>query len=340
VTGRIGVALFLLLSAATCPAETVAIGKLRALALEYQVVRAVDLYPGQPVSAQVAAPGGEAFTVVAPARVQQLSYLLPAGTEVAQGEAFAVLRGPELHHFLTEYEATGQLLEDASRRYESHRKLYEQKAIDENRWVEVSERYHTLRLEHEHMRHFHDLVIEEREREDALVLGAPVAGIIDYTYTADGLRPGDTIASFIPRDAIRLVASIPHRRSADLAFLETEGCRLAVSRVSGITTGFFVEAWSEPIAGRCALMPGQRLAATPLYRTRAFRLPRQAVLQRETGSHIFLREGDMLRTVPVELLAADDGDYIVTSSTPLDGRDALVTSVSAVQGILLGLGGE
>jgi len=340
VTGRIRVALLLLLTAVACRAETVAIDRLRALALEYQTIEAVDLYPGQPVSAEVAAPGGEAFAVVTPARVQQISYALPAGTVVAQGEAFAVLRGPAIHHFLTEYEATGQLLEDASRRYESHRKLYERQAIDESRWVEVSERYQTLRLEHEHMRHFHDLVIEERKQEDAVVLGAPIAGIIDYTYSAGGLRSGDTVASFIPRDAIRLVASIPHRLSADLAFLEAAGCRLAVSRVSGITTGFFVEAWSEPVADRCALIPGQRLAATPFYRTAAFRLPRQAVVQRETGSHIFLREGDLLRAVPVELLAADRADYIVTSTTALGGREALVTSVSAVQGILLGLGDE
>ena len=340
MTGRIRIALLLLVAAVGCRAETVAIDKLKALELAYQTVTAVDLYPGQPVSAQVAAPGGEAFAVVAPARVQQISYRLPTGTEVAKGEAFAVLRGPELHHFLTEYEATGQLLEDARRRYESHRKLYEKKAIDESRWVEVSERYHTLRLEHEHMRHFHDLVIEERQEEDAIVLGAPIAGIIDYSYSADGLRAGDTIASFIPRDAIRLVASIPFRQSADLAFLEAAGCRLAVSRVSGITTGFFVEAWSEPVAARCALLPGQRLAATPLYRTAAFRLPRQAVLQREGGSQIFLREDGSLRAVPVELVAAADEDYIVTSSTPLGGREVLVTSVSAVQGILLGLGGE
>lgn len=340
MTVRIVATLLMVLTTAAGRAETVAIDKLRALTLEYQTIEAVELYPGQPVSAQVAAPGGEAFAVVAPARVQQINYRLPAGTAVARGEAFALLRGPELHHFLTEYEATAELLADASRRYESHRKLYEKKAIDESRWVEVSERYHTLRLEHEHMRHFHDLVIEEREQEDALVLGAPVAGIIDYAYSADGLRSGDTIASFIPRDAIRLVASIPHRQSADLAFLEAAGCRLAVSRVSGITSGFFVEAWSEPVADRCPLMPGQRLAATPLYRTSAFRLPRQAVLQREAGSHIFLREGNVLRAVPVELLAADGADYIVTATTPLGGRDALVTSVSAVQGVLLGLGGE
>ncbi|MEJ2531586.1 MAG: hypothetical protein P8Y92_07285 [Halioglobus sp.] len=340
MTGRARVALLLLFVATACRAETVAIDSLRALALEYQTIRPVDLYPGQPVSAQVAAPGGEAFAVVAPARVQQISYVVPAGTVVAQGEAFALLRGPEIHHFLTEYEATAQLLEDASRRYENHRELYEKKAIDESRWVEVSERYQTLRLEYEHMRHFHDLVIEERKQDDAILLGAPIAGITDYAYSAGGLRSGDTIASFIPRDAIRLVASIPHRQSADLAFLEAAGCRLAVSRVSGITTGFFVEAWSEPVTDKCALIPGQRLAATPLYRTSAFRLPRTAVLQREAGSHVFLREGDVLRAVPVELLAADEADYIVTSTTPLGGREALVTSVSAVQGVLLGLGDE
>ena len=101
-----------------------------------------------------------------------------------------------------------------------------------------------------------------------------------------------------------------------------------------------MEAWSEPVADKCALIPGQRLAATPLYRTAGFRLPRQAVLQREAGSHVFLREGDLLRAVPVELLATDGSDYIVTSTAPLGGREALVTSVSAVQGVLLGLGDE
>ncbi|MEH6581597.1 MAG: hypothetical protein V7754_06640 [Halioglobus sp.] len=310
------------------------------LALRYVEPIAVDSYPGQRTSAQVTFKHGAAFTLVAPRRVQQVSYLVEVGTQVEKGQPIAELRGPEMHHFLTEMEAAGEMLANVEKRFKSNKMLYEKRAIKESQWIEISEKYYAAMLEYEHMRHFNDLVISVDPLTDLIVIGAPIGGIIDYAPDDSDIKPGDDIAILIPIEVIRLKASVSGALRKDLFALESSECSVDIASVGAVARGFLVTAWSEAIEENCDLVLGQTLLVTPLYRTRAYQVPVSSVFQWQQSSSIFIEKDGQLQVVAVELLASRGGDYIVRAEVPLEGGRVLVTSVSAVQGVLMGLGGE
>jgi len=333
-------ALVLLVIAPRVLGQTVALADLGAFELVFQRAQPVATYPGQPVGAVVTFRKGEAFAVPSPGRVQQIEYLVEPGASVVKGQSFAVLRGPEMHHFEMRYDSSRALLAGAQRRFDANKALYERKAISESRWLEISEKYYTLLLEYEHMRHFFELVVEDDD-PDALTLVAPLASVIDYSAADGGVREGDSIALFVPPAAIRLQAALPISVREQVVALRTGSCELAVERVSALTDGFFVQAWSSPLAVSCRLLLGQQVLATPLLQAEgAYSLPRYAVFQLERQTLVLLRDGDGLVPVPVNLLGVQGEDYVLRPESSLDGREVLVSSVSAVQGILLGLGGE
>lgn len=321
-------------------ADSVTLGQLGLLDVEFATVGALDRYEGQPLAARVSFRPGEAIHLVTPYRVQQISYLVEPGDTVSTGQPIAVLAGPEIHHFLTEFAVTEQRLALTEQRYERNRKLYQQQAIDEARWIEISDAYMALKLEYEHLRHFRELLSEDAEGDDRVVLNSPAAGLIRYDRESPGLDSGEELALLVPAGALRLQVSVPLRHRDGLTALATRDCELAVARVSGIARDFFVEAWSEPVQEQCGLLPGQRLMVQAVYSNRAYRLPREAVFQWQGEPSVLLRQEDRLVTVSVELLSADSLGYTVRCPTDIAGGEVLTTSVSAVQGILLGLGGE
>jgi hypothetical protein len=113
-----------------------------------------------------------------------------------------------------------------------------------------------------------------------------------------------------------------------------------VEQVAGTSRGFFVEVWSEPLKPQCGLIPGQLVMAVPLLRAASYRLPRKAVFQWQGASHVLLRDAQSVQAIPVTLLGSEGEDYVLRSKRSLAGREFLATSVSAVQGLLMGLGGE
>lgn len=330
-----------LLFAQTAGAQVINTADLGQLTLEYQPATEVGSYPGQSLAAQVSFRQGEAFSVVTPYRVQRLNYLLPPGSEVAAGQPIAVLQGPEIHHFLSEFDIKKQLLLDSEKRFNSNRALYEKKAIKASQWLQISEDYYALKLDFEHMRHFQELLIEEQGRdEDSVTITAPVAGIIQYSQSAPGISAEDEIAVIIPRSAIRLRVALPVAQRTQLESFKAATCNLDVAIVSGIINDFFVEAWSEPVQEQCNFLPGQQIMVKPYFKLPAYRVSRRSVFQWQGQSHLFLLDGDELVAIPVVITSTEGSDYIVTTDQLLQGREVLVTSVSAAQGVLLGLGGE
>lgn len=334
-------ALLLTLAPRLVIAQSVELAALGSFELLFQPVQPVATYPAQPVAATVTFRKGEAFAVPSPGRVQQIEYLVEPGARVAKGQAFAVLRGPEMHHFEMGYQSSQALLAIAQRRFNSNKGLYERKAVSESQWQEISEKYYTLLLEHEHMRHFFELVIEGDDDPDALTLAAPLAGVIDYSSAYGGVEEGDSIALFIPVDAIRLEAALPNDMRDQVVALRAADCELVVERISGMTEGFFVQAWSSALTPSCSLILGQRVLATPLLRgTDAYSVRRSAVFQLERQTQVLVREGSSLVAVAVSLLGAEGENYVLRADADLEGREVLVSSVSAVQGVLMGLGAE
>ena len=322
-------------------AQTVAVSALGSLELDFERPVAVAVYPGQPVAARVTFRNGEAFIVPSPGRVQQIEYLVEPGAAVTKGQPFAVLRGPEMHHFEMSFESNRALAASAEQRFRSNKPLYERKAISESQWREISENYYTSQLEYEHMRHFFELVVDGDNDPSALTLTAPLASIIDYEADSGEVEEGDSIALFIPRKAIRLETALPSAIGADVTALQAGDCVLDIERVSAMTDGFFIQAWTQPLPQDCSLMLGQPVLALPLVRTSsAYRVPKSAVFQIERESHVWVRRGDSLAAVAVTVLGAERDAYVVRSEVPLAGIDTLISSVSAVQGVLLGLGDE
>jgi hypothetical protein len=329
-------------------AQSVDIARLGQLRLEYAAVSTADSYAGRPVAALAGHRAGESVSLITDPRVQQIHYLLPPGATVEKGQPIARLDGPEVHHFLLEVETTGKRLALARQRFLANRELYRSKAIDESRWIMISDTYYALKLEHEHLRHFHSLLVtgdrgddgERDEHGESVTLIAPAGGVLDYAVPEGGISAGGELASIIPAQSLRLKVEVPLARRADLVSLSSGSCRLGIADISGIAEGFRVSAWSNPLTSACDFLPGQRFMVTPWYRAEGFRVPVRSLLQWRGRSAVLVREDGHLVPVPVEVLGGTADDYFVRCDADLDGREVLTHSVSALQGILLGLGAD
>lgn len=337
---RRSVVIMLLVWALPAFAQSVSTGKLGSLDLAYHRTSAGSGFAGPALAAEVTFRPGEALSLVTPSRVQQINYLVAPGETVAEGQAIAVLAGPEIHHFLTEFEVTQQRYESARRRFERNRGLYHKQTIDEARWMEISDKYYALQLEYEHLRHFHALLRNDDSDQERISLLAPAAGRVQYTQAHPGI-PGDAeLALILPPDSIRLRVAVPIGNRLGLARLQYGACELPVVSISSIADGFFLRAWSAPLDEHCDLLPGEQLMVTPFYEIDGYEVPRGALLHWEGQPAVLLHTDDHLQVVPVELLSSTPSGYYVNSDSDLAGREILVTSVSAVQGILMGLGNE
>jgi len=162
-----------------------------------------------------------------------------------------------------------------------------------------------------------------------------------HVYDHQGrLVAGTELAGFLAADALQLRAQVPMRSALELVGLSLPDCRVAVTRVDSVAEGFLLTAWSEALPASCNVPLNATVSASPLYRQAAYSVPRTAVFTREGEAQVLVRRGDSLEAVHVSLLTPVDGNYAVTTATDLADSAVLVTSVSAVQGILLGLGGE
>lgn len=321
-------------------AERVAIDDLGDLNLSFAAVQPLDEVPGPAVQASATHRGGAMYRIELPRDARRASYLVGNGETVSAGQPFVVLDGPEIHHLLLEYSTLQARYESAKDRYERSRESYRQQALREDQWVEISDRYFALQLEFEHMRHFQELVRETTDHDEAITLVAPIDGRIHYADNRERLVAGTELAGFLAADALRLRARVPMASAGDLAALELSTCRVAVAAVDRVAEGFFVTAWSEPIPAGCDVTLNATLSARPLYRQAAYAVPRSAVFTRDGEAQVLVRRGNALASVAVSLLMPDGEDYAISAASDLAGSEVLVTSVSAVQGILLGLGGE
>ncbi|RLQ22544.1 hypothetical protein DWB85_06030 [Seongchinamella sediminis] len=336
------VTLLLALLAWTLPtlAQSVATASLGALELSYEQVSAGDGFAGLPLAAEVTFRPGEAISLVTLARIQRINYLVAPGEKVTPGQLIAEMSGPEIHHFLTEYEVVAERYERARQRFDRNQKLYRTQAIDEARWIEISDSYYALQLEYEHLGHFRALLRPQGEDHAPISLVAPAAGRLQYTQGQPGIAQGDELALILPPQSLRLRVAVPIAGRHGLARLHHGACELPVESISKIADGFFLWAWSAPLEADCELLPGEQLMVTPYYAIEGYDIPRQALLHWNDRAAVLLRRDEQLQLVPVEVLGSTPAGYYVQSESALAGNEILITSVSAVQGILLGLGGE
>jgi hypothetical protein len=325
---------------------SVALQDLGDLALDYAVVTPVDEVPGPSVQGLPTWRDGDLYRLELPRDARRARYHVANGDAVAAGEPFVTLYGPEIHHLQLEFATVTTRFEAARERYRRSRESYRQQAIPEEQWVLIQDRFLELELEYEHMEHFQMLVRDAEGEgdlaEEAITLVAPLSGLIHYRQADARLVAGTEIAGFVPRDAIRLRARVPRADAQRLAGFDLGACRVGLQALEGMSEGFLLTAWSDALPDTCDIPPGTALSATPLYRQdSAYRVPRSAVFTWQETVHVFVRADDALEAVPVTLLMpVDDDSYAITATLALAGREVLSRSVSAVQGLLLDLGGE
>ena len=332
--------LFSALSALGAESARVAITDLGDLELTFATVQQLDEVPGPAVQARVTHPGSAMYRIGLPRDVRRASYLVGNGEVVRAGQPFVILQGPEIHHLLLEYALLETRYEAAKDRYQRSRESYRQKALQEDQWVAIVDRYLELQLEYEHMRHFQELVQESTDNSDSITLLSPIDGRIQYRDTRERLVAGTELAGFLAAASRQLRARVPMASAADLVALVLPGCRLPLARLDHVAEGFFLTAWSEPLPADCDLPLNATVSARPLYRQAAYSVPRSAVFTRDGEAQVLVRRGDALEAVAVSLLLPVGDDYAVTADSELADTAVLVTSVSAVQGVLLGLGGD
>ncbi|MEQ9463591.1 MAG: hypothetical protein RJQ10_08005 [Haliea sp.] len=330
-------ALWLPLAAHASDVSLAALGELQ---LVYTPVKSIAEVPGPAVRAQVTHRAGSQYSIQLPRDVRRARYLVRNGEQVVTGQPFVVLEGPEIHHFLLEFDAMERRYRSAEARYLRSRASYEQQALAEEQWIAIVDNYLALQLEFEHMRHFMELVDPPEKDVESITLHAPISGYIEFENRQMALVAGDDVAGFLAPDDLRLQLLVPMQDADRLTGVQLDGCRLDVKELEGVARGFSLVAWSEAIAAPCRVQLNSVLSATPLYRHEAFLLPRSAVFTWEEKAYVLLRGDGVLQLAPVSLLQPVGDDYAVTSSIDLQGRAVLSSSVSAVQGVLMGLGGE
>jgi len=330
----------LLLASQLAVAETVELSSLGKLQLSFKPVETVNSVSGKKLMASVTNKVGESYVLSTPTNVQQIIYLVENGESVKKGQVIATMKGPEVHHFISEFQAYESLYQLTKQRLENSRTLFRKKIIDEDKWLQINKNYQTTFLTYEHMRHFYELITAISEADESMQVRSPVDGIIIKPINKSRFNEGDTIADFVPASAIQLELKVPVNKSKKLFKLSTESCELAIASKSKVADGAFTKVWSKPITDECELVFGQQLIVVPHYNQQAHKIPKSAVFNHNGNDSILVKQGQGLSTVEVALITSDGENYLVNSEMDLSQSSILVTSVSAVQGILLGLGGE
>ncbi|WP_293750020.1 hypothetical protein [uncultured Paraglaciecola sp.] len=309
------------------------------LELSTQVVQIVEHYPGTTLKATVEVMPGMPFTLKSPADIQQTQYLVSQGRTLEKKQPFAIIRGAEVFHYYTEYQIKKSLYGLAESQFNSNRKLYAQKVIDEQRWIDISQAYYTAQLAYEEYEHFFEHVIDVDEKQDAVTLGAPIKGLF-LKGSELNIATGDNIAQFIPKDAIRIKVSVPSNKVDNLSYLISSNCKLEIAQIESVSSGAYVTAWSTPLSKTCNWRMGEQVTVTPFYAQSAYKIPKSAVFSWDGAQYVFVKKNTILVNLQVNLLYSEAGNYIAQVQQAEGAIEVLVSSVSAVQGVLLGLGSE
>lgn len=337
---KLFILIIVLLIADNNHAQTIEINKLGKLKLDFSIIKKTPYIPAKNILAKVSVKDGESYVLTSPTNIQQLNYLFANGEMVNKGQPFAVLRGPEIHHFLSEINAYKTLLELSEQRMKNSRKLFEKKLIKEEKWLLINQNYYNAMLKYEHMMHFYDLIVSIDERTDSIIIKAPIAGLLKKKTIQNRISEGNVLATFVPEKSIRLKLQIPSNQVTNLEYIQLANCRLNIDTISQVSVNSFVNIWTESINKSCKLIFGQTQLSTPFYKKEAYQVLKAAVFSVKGKDYILVRKENRLESINVTLITATEYDYLLSSEIDLTGASVLITSVSAVQGVLIGLGGE
>lgn len=317
----------------------VALSQMGNYELTFDSVQRAEQVPAPLTSATVSYSPGDAFKITAPLAPQQIDMLVGNGESVEAGQPIAKIAGSEVHHFVEQLQAQTALFEQASLRYQQAQKLFNQQAISQESWQQIIDNYYFQKLALGHLSHFADLTLPTDD-EDTLLVTAPINGFV--LFQPLGTDPEQSIlTAILPHSALRLTFSLPAQYSQQALSVNLPGCTLEVAWQRYSASGLTTQIWTTPIPSDCDLKLGQTLSISPQTSTTALTLPRSSVFTLEGATCIALKSGTELVIHPIEILGnLNEQQLLVSPTEALNNAEVLSRSVSALQGILTGMGGR
>jgi hypothetical protein len=332
--------LLLLIPIKTVSATRLNLADLGQYNFTYDKVETVDHVAGNHVLSQVTEKKGENFSVFLPFSVQQVNYMVANGQNITKNQPIAYLTGYDVHHFLDEFEAAKQLFNSAEQQYKSSKHLYENKALKQSQWLESSQLYFAAKLRFEHLHHYMSFLYIDKQEKVSII--APVDGVLRYARGSSAKEEGELLFDIIPNQAIRLKISVPLTNLEHLAHIEVinQNCKLSIDNKEQVVNQFSVTIWSESFNNNCQLSLGQHIVVTPVYDQKAYVIKKSAIFEFKNKNYVAVKAPKALNLVEINLLSSTEDRYFFSSTELLTDQEILVTSVSAIQGVLLELGGE
>jgi len=261
---------------------------------------------------------------------------------IMASQVIAELKGYDVHHFLDEYEAAEQLFKHAEKHYLSSKHLLKNKALKQSQWLEINKNYYEAKLRFEHLNHYRGFLTVSDDEKIAII--APTAGYVRYANSSASKLEGELLFDIIPSEAIRLTTNVPLANIEQLSQLNVlnSDCVLNIASKETIASRFVTKIWSTAIneSKQCQFTLGQSLVVTPIYQQNALTVNKKAVFEFEDKNYIALKNQQKLTLVSINILSSSANHYHFTANADLANKSALISSVSAVQGILLNLGDE
>lgn len=318
--------------------NSVSLDKLGKLSLTYSSINAIGAIEKPASTAMVSALPRSPLRIISPMNPQKIDYLVAHGESVTQHQRIAILSGSEVHHFRDNLAAKTALLAITTSRFNKNRELASINAIPQDKWLDIAQQYYDAQLTWGHLNHFADM-FEPHEDDDMGYLLAPTEGVFllpDQASTDTETQLGAIVS---PND-VRL-STLIHTLNSDVAeAINTASCSVDIEKVEKINHRFFVRVWSAPLPEGCALQLGAQVNARVQLSVSALTVPADSVFYLHGQASIFLRRANVLEAMPITLIGHADTDNAVFTAPGLTNSDEVLTSaVSAVQGILLGLGG-
>jgi hypothetical protein len=342
---NVALAFMLLLACATAGAQQeVAKASLGGLALQFAPAQPVAERPGSPLLLQVMPYPGDVFELRLPFHPNRIEPLVAEGATLPAGAAVARLTGPELGIWLARARATQRRFADVRRRYDDNRPLFEQGALSAARWSEIASEYLALDAQVRNIEHVLEVLRPSAESDSVALLETPVAGRVDFAQYARPEAGELLVATILADEALRLVGRIAADESQAVLAMQAGACRVAVAHVEQQAERLYRQIWSEPLVACPELAPGALLSGHLVHGFDGYRVPRAAVFRVAGQAGVAVDDGDSLRFVPVVIASEDRDSFFVRgegeAAAALAGGEVLVRSVSAVQGLLLGIGSE
>ncbi len=325
--------------AKTLASTQVALADLGDFRVSWKVATQVDYLKGQARLGLVNHVPGENYVLKLPFAVQQIKYDIANGDFVQEGQQLATIRGVEVEHFFDAAESIKAIYLATKDNYKASEANYSEKIIQNPDWLALAKNYHQAKLDFAHNQHILSLL----SFTDSAPVGlkAPMAGYVQINpnYMDAVEQP---LLEILPAQSVFVEVNIPKNSNSLLSHFTVNGetCRLTPVIREQMINRLYQRVWNSFDRDACTLRPGESISVIPHFTFNGFKVSQSSVFRLQDGLYVAARINQTLVVHEVSVHESDGEFHYVTSTTDLHNAQLLDSSVSVLQGILLGMGGE